>query len=66
MAWFTKTYHCEACDETWEDEHCCDCNDKCPSCNAEIGSIDCKDAGYQGSCGDAGCPDCARPQNEAA
>ncbi len=33
---FVNHYHCEACDIEWDDEWSCACNDRCPSCNAEI------------------------------
>lgn len=32
---FHNFYECP-CGETWEDHWSCACNDKCPSCNAEI------------------------------
>ena len=31
-----NTYHCEACNATWEDVHTCACDDKCPTCNRSI------------------------------
>lgn len=34
--WFRNSYHCESCNEDWEDEWDCACNDKCPTCNKEI------------------------------
>ena len=34
--WFRNKYHHEECGASWEDEHSCMCNDKCPMCNAEI------------------------------
>lgn len=33
---YRNEYHCEECDESWTDCWSCMCNDKCPSCNAEI------------------------------
>lgn len=36
MAWFRNHYRCEPCNESWEDEWDCGCNDKCPVCNKEI------------------------------
>ncbi|HEX3861275.1 MAG TPA: hypothetical protein VHY35_06235 [Stellaceae bacterium] len=33
---FRNHYHCDDCDEEWDDEWSCMCNDKCPSCNKEI------------------------------
>jgi hypothetical protein len=34
--WFRNKYRHEECGASWEDEYSCICNDKCPSCNAEI------------------------------
>ncbi len=34
--WFRNKYHHQECKTFWEDEHSCMCNDKCPTCNAEI------------------------------
>ena len=34
MAWFRNHYICERCDETWEDEWSCMCDDDCPHCGA--------------------------------
>jgi hypothetical protein len=34
--WFENSYHCPICDSKWRDEWSCMCNDKCPTCNAEI------------------------------
>lgn len=31
-----NSYHCEACDVSWDDVWSCACNDKCPECNREI------------------------------
>lgn len=28
-------YHCDDCNTSWADEHCCNCNDRCPTCEAE-------------------------------
>ncbi len=36
MAWYLKHYECDQCGCTWTDEWSCACNDRCPSCNAEI------------------------------
>jgi len=36
MSQFLNSYHCEACDEYWDDQWSCACNDKCPTCNKEI------------------------------
>lgn len=33
---FDKQYHCEECNTSWEDTWTCACNDRCPSCDAEI------------------------------
>ena len=33
---FRNYYNCSSCGEDWTDEWSCRCNDKCPSCNAEI------------------------------
>ena len=35
MAWFRKHYTCP-CGTAWWDEHDCLCNDRCPTCDAEI------------------------------
>ena len=43
---YRNFYHCDAedCDNpAWEDEWSCMCNDKCPSCNAEIEPYKSKD-----------------------
>lgn len=34
--WFRNKYRHAICNTSWEDEHSCMCNDKCPACNAEI------------------------------
>jgi transcription initiation factor IIE alpha subunit len=34
--WYVNHYHCDDCEVSWDDEHDCMCNDKCPECNAEI------------------------------
>ena len=34
--WFRNYYECPDDGEEWEDEHSCQCNDRCPSCNKEI------------------------------
>lgn len=31
-----NTYVCQSCEERWEDAWSCGCNDRCPSCDAEI------------------------------
>lgn len=36
MAWFLKSYRCDRCDTSWKDEWSCACNDRCPSCDAEV------------------------------
>lgn len=28
-------YHCEDCDESWEDEWACQCDDECPTCGID-------------------------------
>jgi len=33
---YLNKYHCEACDESWEDTWSCGCNDECPLCGREI------------------------------
>jgi hypothetical protein len=45
MAWFLVKYKCEQCDETWEQEWSCCCDDECPSCgvNHEAINSECKD-----------------------
>lgn len=44
MAWFTNHYHCDACDESWQDEGDRTRNDRCPSCRAEIEPHESEDA----------------------
>jgi hypothetical protein len=36
MAWYAKHYECGRCRAAWPDEWSCACNDRCPSCDAEI------------------------------
>lgn len=31
--WFTNHYYCNDCDQEWEDEWDCQCDDRCPGCN---------------------------------
>lgn len=31
--WFINHYHCSDCNEDWDDEWECTCDDKCPKCN---------------------------------
>jgi len=33
---FVNHYHCDACEEEWQDTWSCACNDRCPVCNQEI------------------------------
>jgi hypothetical protein len=44
MAWFRNQYVCEECEESWEDEWSCCCDDDCPHCGARhmepVDSID--------------------------
>lgn len=40
---FNMYYECP-CGETWEMEHDCCCNDRCPSCNKENEPVDVEDA----------------------
>lgn len=42
LAWFRNFYR--HCGEEWEDEHSCQCNDRCPVCNAEIEPYKSEDA----------------------
>ncbi len=30
--WFLNSYSCPDCDEHWEDEWDCQCDDECPEC----------------------------------
>jgi hypothetical protein len=32
----TNHYHCEVCDESWEDTWSCGCDDECPTCGDAI------------------------------
>lgn len=34
--WFENHYICPLCDTEWYDEWSCTCNDRCPTCDAEI------------------------------
>lgn len=43
VAWFRNKYECTHCDENWEDEWSCMCNDHCPTCNREITPYDSED-----------------------
>lgn len=38
MTWFRNYYECYRCDETWEDEWSCMCDDDCPACGARHAS----------------------------
>lgn len=38
MAWFRNRYECYRCDEEWDDEWSCMCDDECPSCGARHAS----------------------------
>jgi hypothetical protein len=35
LTWFRNEYVCLECDTNWADEWSCQCNDRCPTCNAE-------------------------------
>jgi hypothetical protein len=35
---YVRDFICPNCGEEWRDLWCCDCNDHCPQCNAEIES----------------------------
>jgi hypothetical protein len=43
---FRSHYLCESCDEEWESEWSCDCNDKCSTCNREIESYQCEEFNF--------------------
>lgn len=34
MAWFRNFYHCGDCDNDWEDQWSCSCDDECPWCGS--------------------------------
>jgi len=34
--WFLNHYNCPICGTIWTDEWDCQCDDRCPKCNAEI------------------------------
>lgn len=36
MAWFRNHYHCNLCEESWQDEWSCQCDDECPSCGKDF------------------------------
>ena len=40
MAWFLKYYRHDKCGTRWKDQWSCACNDKCPTCGAEIEPYD--------------------------
>lgn len=42
-AWYRNEYYCDECDMAWEDEWSCMCNDRCPSCDAEIEPVKSKE-----------------------
>jgi regulator of RNase E activity RraB len=44
--WFRNKYHHDECAVSWQDEHSCMCNDRCPSCNAEIEPEDSDDLSF--------------------
>jgi hypothetical protein len=46
MAWYFNHYECSRCCTTWSDEWSCACNDRCPTCNAEIEPFDYDDLTY--------------------
>ena len=36
MGWYSNYYRCPHCQQEWQDEWDCTCNDKCPTCHKEI------------------------------
>lgn len=34
--WFENHYHCDECDQNWQDCWYCEVDDECPSCCASI------------------------------
>lgn len=34
MAWFLNHYVCDECEQEWDDELSCTCDDDCPHCGA--------------------------------
>ena len=36
MRWYSNHYRCPYCQQEWQDEWDCACNDKCPTCHKEI------------------------------
>jgi hypothetical protein len=43
MAWY-RNHQCYRCDQTWEDEWSCGCDDECPCCEARhVSPIDSED-----------------------
>lgn len=34
--WYLNHYRCSECGTEWDDEWDCTCDDRCPTCNAEI------------------------------
>ncbi len=34
--WYSNHYRCPHCQQEWQDEWDCACNDKCPTCHKEI------------------------------
>jgi len=65
MAWFRNQYVCEECEESWQDEWSCGCDDDCPHCAARhmepVYSIDLTEVieEYQGKFLVFISPDCA-------
>lgn len=45
IVWLRNTYQCSECDERWDDEWDCMCNDRCPACDTEMSPIASKDLG---------------------
>lgn len=43
MAWYRNAYYCNRCDEGWEDEWSCACDDECPNCGRPFESYHSRD-----------------------
>jgi len=39
VSWYSNSYQCQRCQNHWESEWSCMCNDRCPFCNLEMSPI---------------------------
>lgn len=40
---YLNRYTCDACEESWEDQWSCGCDDECPKCGRDISPDDSED-----------------------